>query len=309
MAVQRRLIFPFVALGLCSLLLNSRGDSGTPFTVDDTGTPATVGDKGSPAAVIYITFEVDSSLPNERVVDTMKGVEQVIRKRAEGFGAEVTDVEHLETGQVVLEVSGVALDEADELFARTALVDFREPERDEGGDIVCEDAAGQVFTVPGDTVPDQNGDPRAAYIVTDAHGNPTECQGADDAAPRGTVVWTPAKGVGSDGVEKPLTSRSLEPDSEVIFDALGRPLLRFRFDAEGASLFDQITARLVGFPIAIYLDGEIISAPIVRARIEGDSGVIEGLTENEARMLAIQLNSGPLPQSAQALAVGERSQP
>jgi len=292
-----RLALLALTLGVCSLLLSSCGDNGTPSTVDT----------ATPSPVISVTFEVDGTLPDAEVAEAMKELEEVIQKRAEGFGAEVVDVNQREANQLALEVSGVTLDEADELLARTALVEFREPERDEAGDVVCEDATGRRFVVPGDTVPDGTGDPRAAYVVTDAKGDLTQCQGPNDAAPTGSVVWTPAKGVGSDGVEKALTSRSLEPSSELIFDALGRPLLRFRFDAEGASLFDQITARLVGFPIAIYLDGEIVSAPTIRARIEGGSAVIEGLTEDEARTLAVQLNSGPLPDSARVLAVGERS--
>jgi preprotein translocase subunit SecD len=109
------------------------------------------------------------------------------------------------------------------------------------------------------------------------------------------VVWKPATGVGSDNVEKVLTGRFLRANSSVIFDALGRPLVQLQFNSEGGKLFDQITARLVGLPMAIFLDEEIISAPTIRTRISGGESVIEGLTADEGRTLSIQLNSGALP--------------
>ncbi|MDZ4247434.1 MAG: protein translocase subunit SecD, partial [Dehalococcoidia bacterium] len=65
------------------------------------------------------------------------------------------------------------------------------------------------------------------------------------------------------------------------------------FDKEGAVLFKQITTRLVGKPLGIFLDGELISSPTVRAVIE-DKGVIEGMSVQRAEILSIQLNSGAL---------------
>jgi preprotein translocase subunit SecD len=286
--------------GMCLLALGGCGDGAAPTPVSDTGKIPTG---------IYLEFVVDGTLSNAEVAETMTELEDVIRKRAEGFGAEVTAVERREPDQLAFELSVMTLDEADELFARTALLDFREPLRDESGNIVCEGSAGRIFTVLGDTTPDAAGDPRATYIVPDTKGNMTQCQGPADATPTGSVVWTLARGVGTDGVEKDLTGRFLEPSSEVIFDALGRPLVRFEFDSEGTSLFDQVTARLVGLPIAICLDGEIISAPSVRSRLSRGIVVITGLTEDEARRLAVQLNSGPLPESAHIRAVGQRSRP
>jgi preprotein translocase subunit SecD len=304
-----RYSFLAVALVVCLVGLSGCGDGDTPTTADGTGTPTTASDKSTRPFVIYLWYDVDDTLSEDEMAETMEELEDIVRKRAEGFGAEVTDVSQPEPDQLAVDVSGMTLDEADELFAPAGLVDFREPERNEAGDIVCEDSGGNLFTVPGDKVPGAVGDLRAAYIVTDSHGNLTQCQGPADSAPRGSVTWTPAMGVGSDGVEKALTSRFVDPNSEVEFDGLGSPFVRFSLDAEGTILFEQITARLVGFPMAIAIDGEIISAPTVRTAIDGGTGIIAGLTEEEARTLVILLNSGPLPESADIRAVGERSEP
>jgi SecD/SecF fusion protein len=101
--------------------------------------------------------------------------------------------------------------------------------------------------------------------------------------------------VGNDGVEKALTGRFLRANSSVFFDQLGRPLVQLQFNSEGGKLFDQLTSRLVGFPMAIYLDQDVISAPTIRTRISDGNSVIEGLTADEGRKLSIQLNSGALP--------------
>jgi len=59
-------------------------------------------------------------------------------------------------------------------------------------------------------------------------------------------------------------------------------------------MFEQITRRNIGKQLAIVLDGQVVSSPTVQAVIS-DSGVITGLTLEEAKTLAIQLNSGALP--------------
>jgi protein-export membrane protein SecD len=70
--------------------------------------------------------------------------------------------------------------------------------------------------------------------------------------------------------------------------------IAFEWNAEGAILFKQITTRNLNKPLGIFLDNELISAPRVDAVIEAQ-GVIEGtFSLDEAKTLAIQLNSGAL---------------
>ena len=245
----------------------------------------------------YVLLEGDTSaLPaGSSVDDAMNGVQDIVERRVNAFGVAESEIQREGSNRLAVQLPGISQQEARDLIGRTALLEFREPERDANNNIVCQDAAGQRFTVPADTAPDQNGDPRAAYIVTDANGHLTQCQGPNDAVPTGSVVWKPATGVGNDGVEKTLTGRFLRANSRVIFDPLGKPLVQLQFNSEGGKLFDQLTSRLVGFPMAIYLDEDIISAPTIRTRISDGNSVIEGLTADEGRKLSIQLNSGALP--------------
>jgi preprotein translocase subunit SecD len=75
----------------------------------------------------------------------------------------------------------------------------------------------------------------------------------------------------------------------------GYPVVAFEFNPEGARDFDAITAANVQKRMAIVLDGIVQSAPVIRSRISGGRGVIEGtFTPEDASLLANVLNSGAL---------------
>jgi preprotein translocase subunit SecD len=76
----------------------------------------------------------------------------------------------------------------------------------------------------------------------------------------------------------------------------GAPVVSFRFDTLGARRFGQATQENVGKPLAIVLDGKVISAPNIREPILGGSGVISGsFSTQEANDLALLLRAGALP--------------
>jgi preprotein translocase subunit SecD len=123
--------------------------------------------------------------------------------------------------------------------------------------------------------------------VLDASGNPT----IDE---NGNQKWVVAKAKGSDVQERELTGKYLKPNAQVALDQQGnKPEVAFEWNSEGAILFEQITQRLLKKPLGIFLDNQLISAPTVQSVIK-EKGVITGLTLEEAKTLAIQLNSGSL---------------
>ena len=68
------------------------------------------------------------------------------------------------------------------------------------------------------------------------------------------------------------------------------------FDARGARLFDQITAENVRKRLAIVLDNNVYSAPVIQERISGGKAQITGsFSPEEASDLAIVLRAGALP--------------
>jgi preprotein translocase subunit SecD len=71
------------------------------------------------------------------------------------------------------------------------------------------------------------------------------------------------------------------------------------FDGQGATIFSDLTRRIVGQPtkrIAIFLDDQELLAPVVQSWIrDGRSQITGNFNREEARTLAIQLESGRLP--------------
>ena len=76
----------------------------------------------------------------------------------------------------------------------------------------------------------------------------------------------------------------------------GKPVVQLQFTSDGAAKFEKITGDNVGKQVAIILDDQIISAPVVSEKISGGSAVISGnFTLEEAKTLTIELNAGALP--------------
>jgi protein-export membrane protein SecD len=72
-------------------------------------------------------------------------------------------------------------------------------------------------------------------------------------------------------------------------------VVNFTLNDQGAALFGPFTASHIGRPLAIVLDGVVLSAPTIQAALT-DGGMIEGsFTQDEAQNLALQLRYGALP--------------
>ncbi len=93
-----------------------------------------------------------------------------------------------------------------------------------------------------------------------------------------------------------LTGDTLTDARMQIGSQFNEPYVSISFDPEGAKIFERITAEHVGKRLAIILDNNVYSAPVIRERISGGQAQITGLfTTEEARDLAIVLRAGALP--------------
>ncbi len=97
------------------------------------------------------------------------------------------------------------------------------------------------------------------------------------------------KSVGISG--KDLKKSSIQFNSQT-----GEPEVGIQFTPEGAKKFADVTKRLVGKRLAIFLDDVIVTAPNVSTEIADGEAVITGsFTTDSAKQLSIQLNAGALP--------------
>lgn len=80
------------------------------------------------------------------------------------------------------------------------------------------------------------------------------------------------------------------------FDQFQAPAVKFVFDSAGARKFADITRQNDGRQLAIVLDTQVISAPVINGQIPTGNGIITGnFTVQETTDLAILMRAGALP--------------
>jgi preprotein translocase subunit SecD len=135
----------------------------------------------------------------------------------------------------------------------------------------------------------------SASEYVDADGNTKR------GAPEGIELLKSKDGRGSSflAVEsKVLMSGDAIQTARIEFNQsqFGQPMIAFELTKDGAVKFARLTEENVNRRLAIVLDGVVQSAPVIRGRIGGGRGVIEGqFTKEEAKDLALVLRSGTLP--------------
>jgi protein-export membrane protein SecD len=93
-----------------------------------------------------------------------------------------------------------------------------------------------------------------------------------------------------------LTGKYLKRATLQFNQSDGSPEVSLEFNSDGAKLFGDITARNIGKPVAIFLDGYPISTPTVDEKIpDGKANISGHFTTDEAKSLVTRLNSGALP--------------
>lgn len=102
---------------------------------------------------------------------------------------------------------------------------------------------------------------------------------------------TNTKPTGIDGTDLKKASADFQKGQS---GSEGGPVVRFELKKESVKKFRELTKKLIGKPLAIFLDDQLLQAPTVQSEI-GEQGVITGQTADTAKILAIQLNAGALP--------------
>jgi protein-export SecD/SecF family membrane protein len=85
--------------------------------------------------------------------------------------------------------------------------------------------------------------------------------------------------------------------AQLSFDqTTNKPQVSITFNDAGAKIFEDLTGRNIGKPLAIFLDGALIEMPTVQQRISGGKAQITGnFTVADANALVSRFNAGALP--------------
>lgn len=98
-----------------------------------------------------------------------------------------------------------------------------------------------------------------------------------------------------------LTGKDLK-DAKAQIDQAKQNLVALEFSDQGGKIFGELTSKNVGKHIAILLDKQVLTNPVVNEPIMGGKAVITGnRTIEEAERLAILLRSGSLPVKVEIL--------
>ncbi len=213
---------------------------------------------------VQLIYEADvSEVPPREVAERMRSLREVMESRADRLGLGVAEPRVQAEGErrLIVELPGVSdIDEAIERVGSTPELEFK------------------LFRVPEGDVFDikvEDGEEEADDQAEESGGAPEEDE----------EVY----------ISTGLTGRFIV-NAQLQFDQLSQPSVLVRFNAEGRQLFRELTEENVGQPLAIILDGEVISAPVIREVIRDGSAVISGgFSLDEARALTRDLNFGSLP--------------
>src|SRR3990172_9296053 len=231
----------------------------------------------------YVLLEADTSRlpPGTDIGNALDGVKDVLERRVNAFGVSETEITREGPNRLAVQMPGIDPTQARELLGKTAQLEFRSPVLDESRNLVCVSPDDSTYAAPFQP---------GAFTEDRANSQMTCPPSAEGAA--GVVKWEPATGTDSQGAKRTLTGSYLRPNASVV----GPPTAgAIEFTGEGGLLFEQITGGLVGLPLGIFLDEELVGAPTVQQQITGGQSTITGLTLDESKTLAIQLNAGAPP--------------
>ena len=191
---------------------------------------------------------------------------ETIRNRIDQFGVSEPDIRRQGEERILIQLPGIKdTQRAKELIGRTALLEFRL--LDESHDL---NAALSGNVPPGSEVLYQVEENQETKRVT-------------------KIPYLIKK-------RAPLTGAYLTDARVQIDSQYNEPYVSIDFDRKGAQIFARITEENVQKRLAIVLDENVYSAPVIQEKITGGKARITGnFTTEEARDLAIVLRAGALP--------------
>ncbi len=210
---------------------------------------------------------LEADLPADQPVEpqAMESAKVIVEQRVNGLGVSEANVQIQGERRLIVELPGVKNPEqAIETIRSTGQLEFVDPE--------------DALLSPG------------MIINTTNRPNAVE-EWQQRAEAEGAQVNAPYP----DRVFNTVMTGDILRNAVATQDQFGQWQIEFTLTGEGSDQFYEYTRQNIGRPMAIVLDGRVLSAPVIQAAIQGN-GVITGqFTQEEAESLAIQMRYGALP--------------
>ena len=214
-----------------------------------------------------LVFEGKDSAKVKVSDDSMSGLVAVIRNRIDALGVTEPTIQRKGRDQIIVELPGVKdPDRAIKIIGDTAILDFVEAE--------WAPAGAKNLTPP---------------KVKEFYGKEARL-----------LEYKPEKDEMGQTLHIILKKVNLTgADLKAVFpqvDRYGNPSIGFELNPDGTKMFAELTSRHVNKPVAILLDGAVISAPNVKTPITEGKGIISGdFSATEVKDMIIKLKAGSLP--------------
>lgn len=197
---------------------------------------------------------------------------ETIRNRIDAFGVTEPVIQRQGDRRIVVQLPGVDDPErVKSLIKNTAFLEFRIVDYPQGGGAASVE---EILASYGGRLPDHV--EIKQQIVRD-----------DAGVEVGRFYYAVEK-------RNAITGRDLR-NARPGLGEFNQPIVNFFLTHEGGQKFGEVTGANQGKGLAIVLDGNVVSAPTIRARIQ-DQGLIEGsFTQQEVEDLSTVLRSGALP--------------
>ncbi len=237
-------------------------------------------------------------------VEDLRNTSNNVSKRVNALGVGEATVQVQGSNRILVELPGVKdPQQAVDLIQKTALlefVDFSDVTNVSQfvGRKILTDAQVQSDQARATAEAESNAGTTAE--ATQQVGAEATVEATQEAvAPAATPV-TPAE---EPGVPNPTTGQPFHTvmtgsglqSAAAQLDQSNQWAIRFELTSEGGQVFGPFTGSAIGKSMAIVLDGIVLSAPTIQARLDTGGTITGNFTQDEASTLALQLRSGSLP--------------
>lgn len=221
--------------------------------------------------------------------EALESARDIIERRVNLFGVSEPVVQANKTAdgeyRIIAELAGIKdVQEAIAMIGETPILEFKEQD-----DAAISEIEKLIADNYGESSSIDNGSEATATTTATTTSTEDISISEDDLINLGIDASSGWKSSGLTGKYLKRSTVQFNPND-------GSPEVSLEFNPEGAALFEEITARNIGRPVAIFLDGYPISTPSVNDKITGGQASISGnFTIDEAKDLVKRLNSGALP--------------
>ena len=213
---------------------------------------------------MHLVLEVDTSkLTENEAKDAPQRALEVIRNRIDQFGVLEPVIQLQGNNRILIQLPGITdRERAKDIIGKTAHLEFV---------IVSDDPEVLKKEIAGEAV----------------EGYQLKYMDTRDGKKEPIVIEDKAV----------LTGDTLvDATTEFSQQGFGQPYVYLEFNDQGATTFANVTGSNIGKRLAIVLDGEVYTAPVIRERIPSGKAQITGnFSLQEAKDIALVLRAGALP--------------